>query len=468
MNKFKNFALLFVYSKILLYICSPKYADMWIYFLMIRIAALFGHRKARLIIKGQREVAKQTAAPLMWGESQGEVYPSGAENCERPIWFHSASVGEFEQARPIIEKLRQERPHEKILLTFFSPSGYELRKNYGLVDKVLYLPFATPLRVKKFLDAVQPKMAIFVKYEFWPAYLKEIHKRGIPLYSVSAIFRPDQLFFKPWGKWYLRLLGNFDYIFVQDEASKLLLENALGALKGSDKKSGAAMPEIVVSGDTRFDRVVRIASGTPFLSGAETQTNAVANPLRLVEQFVEGCGKVLVAGSTWPQDEALLAQYVAARPDVKLVLVPHEIDSKHLHYIFNLFEGRMMYYSETRNYMPTGVRVLVIDTIGMLSSIYRYGHVAYIGGGFGVGIHNTIEAAVYGMPVIFGPHYERFREAKDLIRVGAAASVKTYPQLETVLDNAFARHEEMGKNALEYVESELGATERIYNAIIGA
>ena len=430
-----------------MYLCGLKYADMRIYFLMIRIAALLGHRKARLIIKGQRDVAKTIAAPLVWRD--------GGSNHEGPIWFHAASVGEFEQARPIIEKLHAAHPEEKILITFFSPSGYELRKNYALADKVLYLPFATPRRAKKFLDAVRPKMAIFVKYEFWPAYLKEIHKRGIPLYSVSAIFRPNQLFFKPWGKWYRRLLDNFDCIFVQDEASKTLLEGGPGALKDSGATPDQKGPEVIVTGDTRFDRVMRVAARSGCGPGG----------LQLVEQFVEGCSNVLVAGSTWPEDEALIAQYIAARPDVKIVIVPHETDRTHLHYIFNLFEGRMMYYSETRNYLPTGIRTLVIDTVGLLSHIYRYGQVAYIGGGFGVGIHNTIEAAVYGVPVIFGPQYERFREAKGLIDAGAAESIKTYPQLEGALDKAFAEHERMGKNALDYVQSELGATEKIYHAL---
>ena len=376
------------------------------------------------------------------------------------VWFHAASVGEFEQARPIIEKLRAERPEEKILLTFFSPSGYELRKNYDQVDKVMYLPFATKKRVRMFLDTFQPKMAVFIKYEFWPAYLKEIHKRGIPLYSVSAIFRPGQLFFQPWGRWYLNLLKNFDGIFVQDDDSRQLLE-----------KHG--ITNVTVSGDTRFDRVSAIAEQAKevafvrdFVRGGrvgESEAPIVENG---DDDAVRSRRRVIVAGSTWPKDEVLLAKYVATHKDVKLVLVPHEIDDKHLHYIFNLFEGRMMRYSEEKQYVETGIRTLVIDTVGMLSSLYRYGQVAYIGGGFGVGIHNTIEAAVYGVPVIFGPNYQRFREARNILSTGAGESVRDYKGFEAAVDRAFAEHETMGAKALEYVRSELGATENVYKAIL--
>lgn len=404
-----------------------------VYFWIIRLAALFGHAKARKMAEGQKTI---------W------------EDCSRMnetdgwIWFHAASVGEFEQARPIIEKLKEKKPQCKILLTFFSPSGYEMRKNYDKADKVLYLPFATRGNVKRFLDCVRPQMALFVKYEFWPAYLKELRQRNIPTYLLSAIFRPNQLFFKPWGGEYRRLLHCFTRLYVQDEESRTLLA-----------RYGITDAEVV--GDTRFDRVTAIA--------------ATAKDIPVVHEFIcehdnmllhgASCPKVIVAGSTWPPDEALLAQYMEERPDVKVVLVPHEIDEEHLHQIFQLFKGRFVRFSEATNKSVASVRLLLVDTMGLLSSIYRYGQVGYIGGGFGVGIHNTLEPAVYGMPVIFGPNYHKFREAKGLIAAGAAQSVKNYHEFAAAMDNALERHESMGQCAKTYIQSELGATEKIYNEI---
>ena len=354
---------------------------------------------------------------------------------KRVIWFHAASVGEFEQARPIIERLREEKARVYIVLTFFSPSGYEMRKNYDKADKVAYLPLPTRKNARAFLDAVQPSMAIFVKYEFWPAFLKELAARQIPTYSIAAIFRKNQLFFKPWGKWYLNLLKCFTRIYVQDEMSKQLLETH-------------GINNIKIAGDTRFDRVSAIA--------------AQAKKIPEVEAFVKGCSQVLVAGSTWPQDEALLAQYVEEHPEMKLVLVPHEIDETHLHTIFQQFEGRLVRFTQANRQNIDLTRVLVVDTMGLLSSIYRYATVSYIGGGFGVGIHNTIEAAVYGLPVLFGPNYSKFREAKGLIAAGAAKSVKDYKTLKEALEYSFEHAPEMGAAAKTYVAGELGATDIIY------
>lgn len=401
---------------------------MGIYFLLLRIAALFGHRKAKLLVRGQKEAVQQIKA-YKQNRSLGNV-----------VWFHAASVGEFEQARPIIERLRKEQPKVRILLTFFSPSGYELRKGYGEVDLVTYLPFATKRNARAFIEEVQPSMAIFVKYEFWPAYLKELHKRGIKTYSISAIFRPKQLFFLPWGKPYLKLLHCFMHIYVQDQASMDLLQ-----AHGVEHTS--------VAGDTRFDRVNEIASH--------------AKQLPVVERFTQGAARVIIAGSTWPQDEELLAQYIDTHPDTKLVLVPHEIHEDHLHTIFQIFHGRYVRYTEATPLNVEHCQTLLIDTIGMLSSIYQYGHVAYIGGGFGSGIHNTIEAAVYGVPVLFGPKYQHFREAIGLIQTGAGFSVKTYKEFEAQMDNALANYETIGRKAREYVDTELGATEKIYSSIFG-
>lgn len=378
------------------------------------------------------------------------------ENNRGAVWIHAASVGEFEQARTLIERLRADGEQRKIVVTFFSPSGYEARKNYEQVDAVLYLPFATRRKAKRFLEALQPSMAIFVKYEFWPAYLKELKKRGIPTYSISAIFRPTQRFFHWYGRSSLRLLKCFTHIYVQDEASRRLLAEH-------------GVHECSVAGDTRFDRV------------AEVKANGLmANGERLlpIEQFVQGCERVIVAGSSWPKDEELLAQVMANDKwtngeGCKLILVPHELDEKHLHTIFKQFEGKYVKYSAISGQMPEQSRrnilqranVLLIDTIGLLSSIYRFGQVAYIGGGFGVGIHNTIEAAVYGVPVVFGPNYHHFREAQGLIDAGAARSIKNYSELEAALTTALDQHETIGAKAAEYVQSELGATEKIYRDI---
>ena len=405
---------------------------MFFYFLIVRIAAFFGHTKARALVRGQRATLDKEHIAQM----------QSLQGC---VWIHAASVGEFEQARPLIEQLREEQPHRRIVLTFFSPSGYEMRKDYDKVDAVLYLPFATRRNAKRFLEALQPQMAIFVKYEFWPAYLKALKKRGIPTYSISAIFRPTQRFFHWYGKAALGLLKCFTHIFVQDEQSLQLL-------------TAHGIQDASVAGDTRFDRVSKISC----LIAQKRDTDP---RLRLIHAFTEGCPRVIVAGSTWPQDEELLARYIEQYPDTKLILVPHEIDEKHLHYIFNLFLGRFVRYSRTTETAMIHANVMVIDRMGLLSSIYGFGHAAYIGGGFGVGIHNTIEAAVYGLPVLFGPNYHHFREAQGLIDAGAARSINNYSELEAALNTALDQYQEIGAKSAAYVQSELGATEKIYRNI---
>ena len=339
-----------------------------------------------------------------------------------------------------------EKPGTKILLTFFSPSGYELRKDYKYADKVMYLPFATRRNARHFLHVFKPSMAIFIKYEFWPAYLRELNHRDIPTFLISGIFRPKQTFFKPWGSSYRHLLTRFTRLYVQDTASLELLA-----------KFG--IKNVEVAGDTRFDRVHAIAQHAKDIPSVEHFINAQLN------EFERPTDKVIVAGSTWPQDEQLLARYIEEHPDVKLVLVPHEIDEHHLHNIFQIFQGRYVRFTEATPNNVLHVQTFVIDTIGMLSSIYRYGHVAYIGGGFGVGIHNTLEPAVYGMPVVFGPNYQRFREAKGLIAAGAGFSVNNYEEFERTMDMALEQYEALGKKAKEYVASELGATGKISREI---
>ncbi len=414
---------------------------MYIYFFIIWLASLFGHKKARQIIEGQKGITYQNGSVSV----HGRMLPKNA------IWIHAASVGEFEQARPLIERLKANKEGVKIIVTFFSPSGYEARKNYPLADGVLYLPFPTPKNARQFIQALQPKMAIFVKYEFWPAYLRELKKQGVPAYSISAIFRPGQIFFRWYGKWYLSVLRCLSHIYVQDEESLELL-----------KRHGVT--QVSVAGDTRFDRVMDVKSG---LKEDDPRLIPVA-------QFTEGCERVIVAGSTWPKDEALLAEYMANdwNQTTKLILVPHEIDEEHLHLIFNLFQGQALRYTTLAALSPAArqnalrhARVLLIDTMGLLSSIYRFGQTAYIGGGFGVGIHNTIEAAVYGVPVIFGPNYRHFREAKGLIAAGAARSIRNYKETETALNTALEQHTEIGAKAAAYVLSELGATNQIFGQI---
>ncbi len=402
---------------------------MHLYIFLIWLAGLFGHRKARMLFHGQRQATDALRLKLPHKSSK-----------QQRIWIHVASVGEFEQARPIIEQLKIKNEKLEIVLTFFSPSGYELRKDYDKADAVTYLPFATRRNARMFLDVVKPDVAIFVKYEFWPAYLRELNRRGVKTYSISSIFREKQAFFRWWGKPYLNLLRLFTALYVQDEASARLLHE-----HGIDR--------VEVAGDTRFDRVHAIAQ-TP-------------KDIPQVARFVESSDKIIIAGSTWQPDEKLLARYIHEHPDVKLVLAPHEIHEAHLHQIFQQFEGRYVRLTEATINNLDAVRVLVVDTIGLLSSIYRYGTVAYIGGGFGVGIHNTIEAAVFGLPVLFGPNYKNFREACALIDAGGGFPVRNYAEFKAAMDEALVRHEEIGKKASDYVESELGATDKIYKKLFG-
>ena len=374
------------------------------------------------------------------------------------VWIHAASVGEFEQARPLIERLKANGEKRKIVVTFFSPSGYEARKNYELADGVYYLPLPTRRTAKRFIKILQPSMAIFVKYEFWPAYIRELKKRGIPTYSICAIFRPKQYFFRWWGHGQLKVLRSFTHLFVQNEASRELLA-----------KHGVT--NVSVAGDTRFDRMAAVRANSERTNGEK---------LTPVAQFTDGCEQVIVAGSTWPKDEALLARYMEnarmMNERVKLILVPHELNEEHLHYIFNLFQGRYVTYSALSQqhaaFSPVShlnilqhADVLVVDTMGLLSSIYTFGQVAYIGGGFGEGIHNTIEAAAYGMPVLFGPNYDIFREAHDLINIQAARSIHNYHELDEALHTALNQHTEIGARAAAYVESELGTTDKIFAKI---
>jgi len=394
----------------------------YFYKLAIFIASGF-NGKAFLLRKGQREA---------FAILKEKVTPNA-----QYVWFHAASLGEFEQGRPVIEQLKKEKPETKILLTFFSPSGYEIRKNYTGADIITYLPLDTPFAARKFVKLVKPSKAIFVKYEFWPNYLLALQAASIPVYNISAIFRPEQVFFKWYGKWYRDLLNTFNHIFVQDAASAALLV-----------KNG--IENITIAGDTRFDRVSDLAKQ--------------AQSIPLVEALVKDAPKVIVAGSTWPKDEELLVRYLKEHKDVKLILVPHEIHEAHISGIVKLLGADYLRYTLANETNIQSVNCLVVDTIGLLSSIYRYANVAYIGGGFGVGIHNTLEAAVWNAPVVFGTNFQKFREARELISVGGAYSIDDYETLETQLNQLFINNE-AGKAAGDYVKNNTGATELIVNLL---
>ena len=427
----------------------------WFYALAVRVVAMF-NPKVRLMWQGEREAYAKIE--------------SGLADGDRVVWVHAASLGEFEQGRPLIEKLKRENPEYKILLTFFSPSGYEVRKNYASADVIAYLPLDTPRNARRFVELVKPEKVVFVKYEFWLNYLRELRLRGIETYIISAIFRPNQVFFKWYGGIFREGLKAFKMLFVQNEESKELLKEI-------------GVENVVVAGDTRFDRVADIV--------------AVAKQLEIVESFVgirnEELGMrneetnspfsifnsqllVLVVGSSWGPDEDLLTRYINERAGrMKMIIAPHEVKEERIKELTSKLTCKYALYTQitdnglqitdkTQLSLLIDYDVLVINTIGLLSSIYQYGQVAYIGGGFGVGIHNTLEAAAWGMPVVFGPNYHKFQEAKELIECGAGQSIKNYEECARALDEFFEKNDVASKAAAEYVASHTGATEIIYNS----
>ena len=352
------------------------------------------------------------------------------------IWFHAASLGEFEQVRTMIESIKERHPEYKILLTFFSPSGYEVRKGYDKADIVCYLPFDKPRNVRKFLDLAQPCMAFFIKYEFWKNYLDELEKRNIPTYSISSIFRRNQIFFKWYGGLYRNVLKNFDCLYVQNELSKRYL-------------SKIGIENVKIVGDTRFDRVLDIRK--------------LAKELPLIEKFKDD-KFTIVAGSSWQPDEDLFIEYFNTHPETKLIIAPHVINDLHLVEIIKKLKRPYVKYSKANMENISKADCVIIDCFGLLSSIYRYGEVAYIGGGFGVGIHNILEAAVYGMPVVFGPKFDKFKEAKELIANKGGYTIKNYEQMSTLFDRFITDKEFLkatGNIAGNYVSSNAGATEKI-------
>lgn len=399
-----------------------------LYLLAVRVVAWF-NPKVKLMVKGH----KQTFRILE------EKLDANAQY----VWFHAASLGEFEQGRPLMERLRKEHPQYKILLTFFSPSGYEVRKNYDGADVICYLPLDTPANACRFVKLAHPVMAFFIKYEFWQNYMKALQQSHVPVYSVSSIFRKEQVFFHWWGGQYYKVLKRVTYFFVQNEVSKSLL-----ATRG-------ITDNVTVVGDTRFDRVVEIARQ--------------AKVLPLVEAFKDG-KPVFVAGSSWEPDEDLFIRYFNEHADWKLIIAPHVVSESHLNQILGKLQMDTVRYTQATEETARKARCLIIDCYGLLSSIYRYGEVAYVGGGFGVGIHNVLEAAVWGVPVLFGPNNKRFQEAQALLQCGGGLEVTGWDSLRQHLGNLLGDEEKLkkaGEASGRYVNGNAGAADIIMKAVFG-
>ena len=414
----------------------------YLYLLGVAIYSRFSE-KVRKMWRGEREAFKIL---------REKVDPNA-----KYVWFHAASLGEFEQGRPLMEQLRKDHPEYKILLTFFSPSGYEVRKNYEGADIITYLPLDTITNARRFLRTVRPVMAFFIKYEFWYNYLHILKHRGVPVYSVSSIFRPEQVFFKWYGRQYGRVLNCFTHFFVQNEISKELLAKI-------------GITDTTVVGDTRFDRVLQIKEA--------------AKQLPIVESFVKDAPQVFVAGSSWPPDEEIFIKYFLDKlsgkaernehKNWKLIIAPHVIGEDHLKQIEKLLEGRkVIRYTEAEKMvngqlsMVNDYEVLIINCFGLLSSIYHYGNVAYVGGGFGVGIHNLLEAAVWDVPVFFGPNNQKFQEAQGL-KTSGGFEISSYEDFAAQMDRFAADDaylQEQGQKAGHFVKGQSGATQKVLSSV---
>jgi 3-deoxy-D-manno-octulosonic-acid transferase len=395
------------------------------YAFMIRMAALFGHKKA-----------------VKWVEGRKNLYSSRLEQIfkqQKTAWFHCASLGEFEQGRPVLEAFKKKYPDYKILLTFFSPSGYEVRQNYEGADGICYLPVDTKRKVRAFLDFFEPSVAFFVKYEFWFNYLNALKKRDIPVFLISGIFRKQQHFFRWYGRWFRKQLDGFTCFFLQNQNSKTLIDSFVPG-------------KSILSGDTRFDRVVEIAAHT--------------RPFPAVREFTNG-QLTFIAGSTWPEDEKVILTELLKNKHIKVILAPHEVDEKRIDVLMKQLPHNAVRYSKMPEDMED-IQFLVIDTIGMLSHLYQYADIAYIGGGFGAGIHNTLEAATFGLPVMFGPHHQKFQEADDLLQAKGAFSIANAIEFHQIFNQLVENVEfrkTIGKNAADYVIAQKGATTKIMNII---
>ena len=379
-----------------------------------------------------------------WSQGRKGIFSSMQKHIhanDRVIWIHVASLGEFEQGRPIIEQIKREHQDYKILVTFFSPSGYEIRKNYNGADYIYYLPIDTPGNVRRFLDIAHPEIAIFVKYEFWLNYLFELKRRQIRTFIISAIFRPKSIFFSWYGTLWRRALECFELMFVQNQESKELLH-------------GIGFDNVVIAGDTRFDRVAELAQA--------------AKKIEIIERF-KAESDLFVAGSTWAPDEDILIELINENPAIKFVVAPHEMDEGRIAKIINSTKGGAVRYTQCNATTDFGsTQVLVLDTIGILSSVYSYAKWSYIGGGFGVGIHNTLEAATFALPIAFGPNYHKFKEARDMIALGAATKVESAKDLQEWFnplrdDSAYLK--QISDKAKNYTIANQGATSLIMKAI---
>jgi 3-deoxy-D-manno-octulosonic-acid transferase len=396
---------------------------MYLYLLGVIITSLFSE-KVRKMWRGERDSFR--------------VLREKVDPKARYIWVHAASLGEFEQGRPLIEQIRKDYPHFKILLTFFSPSGYEVRKNYAGADIICYLPIDTVTNARRFLRTIRPEMAFFIKYEFWYNYLHILKHRNVPVYSVSSIFREGQVFFRWYGRQYGRVLRCFTHFFVQNEESRKLL-------------AGIGLTNVTITGDTRFDRVLQIKEA--------------AKQLPLVEAFVGGkTENVFVAGSSWQPDEEIFIRYFNVHKEWKLIIAPHVIGEEHLQQIERLLEKRKVvrYTNAEKGESVSDADVLIIDCFGLLSSIYHYGKVTYVGGGFGVGIHNVLEAAVWEVPVVIGPNNKKFQEAQDLLAEGGCFEIATYEDFEQLMNRFYddlAFLQTSGQKAGRYVKGKAGATQ---------
>lgn len=412
-----------------------------IYFVLwgIAIASLF-NEKVRKMWRGEREAFK--------------ILKQKVDPNAKYIWFHAASLGEFEQGRPLMERIRKDYPQYKILLTFYSPSGYEVRKNYEGADIICYMPVDTRLNAIRFLRLVRPVMAFFIKYEFWSNFLHILKHRNIPTYSVSSIFREDQVFFKWYGRNYAGVLKCFTRFFVQNEESKRLLE-------------GIGITAVDVVGDTRFDRVLQIKEVAKQLPICEAFRTGVASSQSADVPHHDF--KVFVAGSSWPPDENIFIPFFNEHKDWRLLIAPHVIAEEHLKLILSLIKGKkVVRYTQTTPEEAAEADVLIIDCFGLLSSMYNYGDVAYIGGGFGVGIHNTLEAAVWNMPVIFGPNNKKFQEAQGLLKSGGGFEINTYEDFSGLMsslmnDETFLK--QAGDKAGAFVAHLAGATDKVLASV---
>ena len=412
-----------------------------IYFVLwgIAIASLF-NEKVRKMWRGEREAFK--------------ILKQKVDPNAKYIWFHAASLGEFEQGRPLMERIRKDNPQYKILLTFYSPSGYEVRKNYEGADIICYMPVDTRLNAIRFLRLVRPVMAFFIKYEFWSNFLHILKHRNIPTYSVSSIFREDQVFFKWYGRSYAGVLKCFTRFFVQNEESKRLLE-------------GIGITAVDVVGDTRFDRVLQIKEAAKHLPICEAFRTGVASSQSADVPHHDF--KVFVAGSSWPPDENIFIPFFNEHKDWRLLIAPHVIAEEHLKLILSLIKGKkVVRYTQTTPEEAAEADVLIIDCFGLLSSMYNYGDVAYIGGGFGVGIHNTLEAAVWNMPVIFGPNNKKFQEVQGLLKSGGGFEINTYEDFSGLMnslmnDETFLK--QAGDKAGAFVAHLAGATDKVLASV---